>query len=101
MWSRDILDTSHAVVVRIVSEDGSDDAMLGFTEPAVLEVLQDSLYLGARTGDVASIRDGDRKSTAQETAEMGVWVGETVLFVVAAGEGDEDAEVMLARGDAD
>lgn len=64
----DVLDTSDAVVVRIVSEHGSRDTMLGFTEPSVLEVLQDSLYLGARTGDVAGISDGDREGPAQETA---------------------------------
>lgn len=75
--------------------------MLCFAEPSVLEVLQDGLDPGARTGEVACISDRDGESTTQETAQVSVWMGETVFFVVTVGEGDEDAEVMLPGSDAD
>ncbi|EEQ35569.1 uncharacterized protein MCYG_08388 [Microsporum canis CBS 113480] len=98
---RDVPEAGPVVPVGVVAEDGAGDPVLGLAEPAVLEVLQYGLGPGLGAGDVAGVRHGDGEGATQEAAEVGGRVGEPVLLVVPAGEGDEDPEIVLPGSDAD
>lgn len=97
----DVADLHPGVVVRVVAEDDPLDFVLGATQPAFLQVLQDDFYARLRTRHVACIRHGDGEGAPQQTAEVSMGMREPVLLVVPVLQLDEDPMVVFTGTDAD
>lgn len=93
---RHVLDALLIVVLGVVSEDDALDLVRRPAQPALVKVVQDRLELRLRAGYVGHVADGHAQRAAEEPADMGRRVGELVRLVVAAFDGDEDAQVVLA-----
>ena len=71
--------------------------MLGFAQPAISDVLEDTPELVLAAGDKGNVLNIDRQGTPQEAAKVGYRVRQSVRLVIAAVEGDEDSEVVSSR----
>lgn len=89
------------VIFGIVVENNTIDLVGAAAEPAFVDVVKDRLDLGLRAGKVGHFANRDTQSAAKDAAEVSSGVSELVCLAIAVIEGDENAEIVLARHDLD
>lgn len=93
---RNVLDFCLVVVLGVVSKNDAFHLVGRPPQPALLEIVEDSLELGLRTGDVGHVAHAHAEGAAEETAEMRGRVFELVGLIVPLLKRDKDAQVVLA-----
>jgi hypothetical protein len=67
---RDVFDSGFVVIGWVIPENDTLDTVLGSTDPAFLEIMENDLDASFRAGNVADVCDADRQGASQKASQV-------------------------------